>query len=78
MEPSREETPESLERTAEELARLACEHGRDLTVAGDLIDLAEKYLQRAAELRRARGDKPIRPPRTLNGTGRHQSAGSSE
>jgi hypothetical protein len=54
------ETPESLERVAEEFVRLANEDARDLTVAGDLVDLAEKYMKRANELRALRSDIPER------------------
>jgi hypothetical protein len=54
------ETPEELEHTAEELVRLATEQGRDLSVAGDLVDLAEKYMQRADELRVRMGQTPKR------------------
>ena len=62
------ETPESLERTAEEFVRLANEEARDLTVAGDLVDLAEKYMKRANELRALRGDIPERwPPARRDG-----------
>jgi hypothetical protein len=63
------ETPEELERTAEELVRLATEHGRDLSVAGDLVDLAEKYMQRAKELRARVDQAPKREPPTREADG---------
>jgi hypothetical protein len=61
MESRRVETPEALEGAAEELVRLANEHARDPTVAGDLCDLAEKYMRRADELRVLMGQRPKRP-----------------
>ena len=68
------ETPEELERTAEELVRLAAEHARDLTVAGDLVDLAEKYMRRAGELRLSLGQAP-KPPLPTGKANGHVRAG---
>jgi hypothetical protein len=71
----RMERPEELERTAEELVRLAAEEGRDLSVAGDLVDLAEKYMRRADELRVKQGRAPKRPLPTRATEG-HVKAGA--